>query len=120
MALLQGMSVGEGDVYTTYEPECYNKIMSILNDPENEWYQMIADDSGFSIDEIKTIMGKFVYSSDYNVYYWPDHEDTSWDLLGGEYGDLALIFETIGDEEGVFCGLGATTIINSHQGTAGF
>ncbi len=120
LPLQSGMTVGEGDVYTSYEPECYNTIMNILNDPNNEWYQMIADDSDFSIDQIKNIMGRFVYSSEYNVYYWPTLDDNAWELLGGEYGDLAMMFEEIGMEEGVECGIGATTIINSHQGTAGF
>lgn len=118
MALLQGMSVGEGDLYTTYEPECYNKIMSILNDPENEWSQMIAEESGFSIEQLKIDWGRFVYSSDYDVYYWPDLENCPWDLMG-DYSDVVEMFMAIGEEEGVNCDLGVMTIINSHQGWGG-
>jgi hypothetical protein len=121
MALLQsGMTIGEGDLYTTYEAECYNKIMSILNDPTNLLNDEMEGYTGYDRATILGIMSRFVYAPEYDVYYWPDLTDTSWDLMGGEYSDLIEVFEFIGEEEGVDCGLGVTTILNSHQGSAGF
>ena len=121
MALLQsGMTVGEGDVYNYIEPDCYAAIMSILNNPEHELYGLLSDP-----DLMKEAFSHLVFSQDYNVWYDPyssqggSHE-TSWDLLGGEYGELELDIEMIGEESGLECGIDAMTIINSHQGTAGF
>lgn len=116
----QGMTVGEGDVYTVYDPECYTAIMSVLNNPEHELYGLLSDP-----DLAREAFSCLVYSSEFNVWYDPysseggSHEQ-AWDLLGGIYGDVALEIEMLGEELGVDCGIGAETIINSHQGTAGF
>ena len=121
MILLQsGMTVGEGDVYTYFEPECYTAIMSVLNNPDHELYDLISDP-----DLARQAFSQLVFSPEYNVWYDPyssqgGSNEEAWDLLGGEYGDTALEIEMLGDELGVNCGLGAMTIINSHQGTAGF
>ena len=70
-------------------------------------------------------LSQLVFSQEYNVWYDPyssegGSNEEAWDLLGGEYGGVALEIEMLGDELGVDCGLGAMTITNSHQGTAGF
>lgn len=120
---LQGMSVGEGDVYSSYEADCYNRIMSILNDPGSEYYEMIEDLCG--VDYARQALGSMVYSSEFNTYYDPSscqtcpNSNDNWDLLGGEYADVAMAIEEVGEKIGVECGIGGTTIINSHQGTAG-
>ena len=116
----QGMTVGEGDVYTTYEPDCYNAVMEVLNNPDHELYYLLSDP-----DLTRQLLSYLVYSPKYNVWYDPysseggSNED-AWELLGGEYSDIILDIETLGEELGVDCGLGITTIINSHQGTGGF
>lgn len=118
----QGMTVGEGDLYTSFEPECYLAIMNVLNNPDNPWYGDLEAYSGLDISTIRAIMGRFVFSQEYNVYYWPEpcvEGEDPWDLLGGDYSDLAMAFEEIGWDEGVDCGIGAITIINSHQGVGG-
>ena len=118
MTRRKGPTVGEGDVYSCLEPECYNAVMNVLRDPSNEWYEFLQDESGMSITEIQTALGVLQYDPTQNVYYDPDNENSKWDLMG-DYGDLALAIEMFGDEQGVDCGLGAITIINSHQGVGG-
>ena len=43
---LQGPTVGEGDLYSYFEKDCYDRVMAVLNDPSNELYQMIDDEVG--------------------------------------------------------------------------
>ena len=120
LPLQSGMTVGEGDVYNFFEPECYNAIMSVLNNPDHELYDLLSDP-----DLARQAFSQLVFSAEYNVWYDPysskgGSNEEAWDLLGGIYGDVSLEIEMLGDELGVDCGLGAMTIINSHQGTAGF
>ena len=118
MARRKGPTVGEGDLYSYLEPECYNAVMNVLRDPTNEWYEYLQEGSGMTLTEIQTALGSLVYDADYNVYYDPDSENSKWDLMG-DYGDLAMVLEEFGMENDVDCGLGAITILNSHQGWGG-
>lgn len=116
----QGMTVGEGDVYTYFEPDCYNAVMEVLNNPGHELYDLLSDP-----DLAREAFSHLVFSPEYNVWYDPYSSEggstaEAWDLLGGEYGDVSLEIEVLGEELGVDCGIGAMTIINSHQGTGGF
>ena len=114
----KGPTVGQGDVYSYIEPGCYNALMNVLNDPNNEWYELLQKDSGMSIAEIRSALGELQYDSTYDVYYDPNSVDSKWDLMG-DYGELAAVLEDFGIENGVDCGLGVITIINSHQGVGG-
>lgn len=119
LPLQSGMTVGEGDVYKYYEPECYIAIKNVLDNPDHELYGLLSDP-----DLARQAFSQLVYSAEYNVYYDPyssegGSNENAWDLLGGIYGDVALEIESLGDELGVDCGLGGVTIINSHQGTGG-
>ena len=109
---------GDGNLYSYLEPECYNALMNVLRDPSNEWYEFLQDESGMSITEIQAALGGLVYEPTYDVYYDPDNENSKWDLMG-DYGDLCMAIEGFGDMEGVDCGLGVITILNSHQGVGG-
>ena len=120
MILLQsGMTVGEGDVYNYFEPECYTAIMSVLNNPEHELYDVLSDP-----DLLREAFSHLVFSPEYNVWYDPyssqgGSNEQAWDMLGGEYGVLEEDIEIIGAESGFECGIDAMTIINSHQGVGG-
>lgn len=113
---LQGMSVGEGDVYSCFEKDCYDKVMAVLNDPTHELYQMI--DEAVGVNYLRSALLSMSPAPEYNVYYDPDNVNSKWDLMG-EYSDLVEIMAFLGGELDVDCNLDARLIINSHQGTAG-
>lgn len=126
MALLQsGMTVGEGDVYSGLGADCVNAVLEVLNNPDHELYGLLSDPE-YTLQFLNQL--KLNYSEEFDAYYDPlslegDVNAEKWDLLGGEYSDMLLEIQMLGmelsgDEE--WCGLAAVTLLNSHQGSAGF
>lgn len=109
---LQGMSVGEGDLYSCFDENCYNAVMTYLNtsDDPTEYFS--------DPESIKQALSILVHSPESHVYYDPNL-NSEWDIMG-EYGEFCMELEVFGDENGLDCGLDTRTIINSHQGSAGF
>lgn len=122
------MTVGQGDVYSYFNADCIDAIKVALLDPSSEIAEFLVDWSGMDIEAINAALGTLLHCPEYGVYIDPDPESTSWDLMGGEYSDLAEALAVAGEEfasldcnlQGGTIGPGAITILNSHQGSAGF
>ncbi|MBQ9287784.1 MAG: hypothetical protein IJ212_05075 [Bacteroidaceae bacterium] len=106
-----------GDEYGGFAGECYRGLQGILNDPSNEWYQLLEDEDLLNIT--REMLGKLNYDAGQDFYYHPQSLDDDFDLLGGYYSDAMMAVEEIGMESGFDCGYAFITMINSHEDTAG-
>lgn len=106
-----------GDEYGGFNGECYRGLQSILNDPSNEWYQLLEEED--LLDLTKEMLGKLQYDAGQDFYYHPQSLDDDFALLGGYYSDAMMAIEEIGMESGFDCGYDYITMINSHQGVGG-
>jgi len=121
---LQGMSVGEGDVYSGLGASCVNAVIGVLSNPDHELYDLVSDPE-YTLQFLNQL--KTNYSVEFDAYYDPlsvkgGANAEKWDILVGEYSDMLLEIQMLGmeisgDEE--FCGPAAVTLLNSHQGSAG-
>lgn len=121
------MTVGEGDIYTTFQADCMNIINQALLDPTSDISVMITDWCGMEIPEIQQALSNLVYCEEYGLYIDPIPNSDRF-TLSGEYSDLSEAILVAGEElvgldcasaSGPLIGPGAHTVINSHQGVGG-
>lgn len=105
------------DEYGGFNGECYRGLQNILNDPSNEWYQLLVEEELLEIT--KEMLGTLTYDADEDFYYHPKSKDDDFALLGGYFSDAMSAIEVIGMESGFDCGYASILMICSTCDSAG-
>ena len=108
----RGPEWGDGKLYTTISPECYETLIGLVNDPDDPFWEILYEDDGVEPSRLMEAILRMLPGVanpggvPLNVYYDPVDDDVWEEAL------MSLDIE-------LDCGTQALVLLNSHQGVGG-